>query len=145
MLLTMECVVRPFPHPNVSSRAPCILIPREVVQRSGETFQKELVSPAGLEPATHSLEGCCSVQLSYGEEMWSGREDSNLRPPAPKAGALPDCATPRRVAQQVASEAHSEFLSARGFARLVHVACREQRLPLLRGRFINHELETVAV
>ena len=27
---------------------------------------------------------------------WSGREDSNLRPPAPKAGALPDCATPRR-------------------------------------------------
>ena len=27
--------------------------------------------------------------------MWSGREDSNLRPPAPKAGALPSCATPR--------------------------------------------------
>ncbi len=26
---------------------------------------------------------------------WSGREDLNLRPPAPKAGALPDCATPR--------------------------------------------------
>src|SRR5215471_11178742 len=27
---------------------------------------------------------------------WSGREDLNLRPPAPKAGALPGCATPRR-------------------------------------------------
>ncbi len=27
--------------------------------------------------------------------IWSGREDLNLRPPAPKAGALPDCATPR--------------------------------------------------
>ena len=26
---------------------------------------------------------------------WSGREDSNLRPPGPKPGALPDCATPR--------------------------------------------------
>ena len=26
---------------------------------------------------------------------WSGRRDSNSRPPAPKAGALPDCATPR--------------------------------------------------
>ena len=26
---------------------------------------------------------------------WSGREDSNLRPPAPHAGALPGCATPR--------------------------------------------------
>ena len=29
-------------------------------------------------------------------EEWSGREDLNLRPPAPKAGALPGCATPRR-------------------------------------------------
>ena len=27
---------------------------------------------------------------------WSGREDSNLRPSAPKADALPGCATPRR-------------------------------------------------
>ena len=26
---------------------------------------------------------------------WSGREDLNLRHPAPKAGALPGCATPR--------------------------------------------------
>jgi integrase len=29
------------------------------------------------------------------EKKGSGREDSNLRHPAPKAGALPDCATPR--------------------------------------------------
>ncbi len=28
-------------------------------------------------------------------EDWSGREDLNLRLPAPKAGALPGCATPR--------------------------------------------------
>ncbi len=28
-------------------------------------------------------------------EIWSGRKDLNLRHPAPKAGALPDCATPR--------------------------------------------------
>ena len=27
---------------------------------------KMMVYPAGIEPATHSLEGCCSVQLSYG-------------------------------------------------------------------------------
>ena len=25
-----------------------------------------LVIPAGFEPTTHSLEGCCSIQLSYG-------------------------------------------------------------------------------
>jgi hypothetical protein len=29
------------------------------------------------------------------EEGWSGRLDLNQRPPAPKAGALPGCATPR--------------------------------------------------
>jgi hypothetical protein len=29
------------------------------------------------------------------EIIWSGREDLNLRLPAPKAGALPGCATPR--------------------------------------------------
>ena len=28
-------------------------------------------------------------------ELWSGRLDLNQRPPAPKAGALPGCATPR--------------------------------------------------
>ncbi len=27
--------------------------------------------------------------------MWSEREDSNLRPPVPKTGALPGCATLR--------------------------------------------------
>ncbi len=26
----------------------------------------ESVIPAGFEPTTHSLEGCCSIQLSYG-------------------------------------------------------------------------------
>ena len=29
--------------------------------------------------------------------LQSGRPDSNWRPPAPKAGALPDCATPRKL------------------------------------------------
>ena len=26
----------------------------------------DVVTPAGFEPTTHSLEGCCSIQLSYG-------------------------------------------------------------------------------
>ena len=30
---------------------------------------------------------------------WSGRQDLNLRPPAPQAGALPGCATPRQAAR----------------------------------------------
>ncbi len=34
-----------------------------------------------------------SPEWTFGK--WSGRLDSNQRPPAPKAGALPGCATPR--------------------------------------------------
>ena len=34
------------------------------------------------------------------ERFWSGRGDLNARPPAPKAGALPGCATPRQVKNQ---------------------------------------------
>ncbi len=34
--------------------------------------------------------------LSYGHICWSEQQDLNLRPPAPKAGALPGCAMLRR-------------------------------------------------
>ena len=30
-----------------------------------------LVIPSGFEPETHSLEGCCSIQLSYGTSILS--------------------------------------------------------------------------
>src|SRR5208337_4944688 len=35
------------------------------------------------------------VKFRLGNENWSGRADLNRGPPAPKAGALPGCATPR--------------------------------------------------
>ncbi len=40
--------------------------------------------------------------------IWSGRQDLNLRHPAPKAGALPSCATPR-LALQIIYEIAFEF------------------------------------
>ncbi len=71
--------------------------------------------PIGFEPMAASLENLCSIQLSYGtrenlemrmqnaelknhnlifnsafliSDFLSGWQDSNLRPPAPKAGAI---------------------------------------------------------
>src|ERR1017187_4898794 len=40
------------------------------------------------------------------EEDWSGRGDLNARPPAPKAGALPGCATPRHFTTLILSHFH---------------------------------------
>ena len=46
-----------------------------------------------LVAAANCIDG--SPGRSSMSEGWSGQQDSNLRPPAPKAGALPDCAMPR--------------------------------------------------
>jgi hypothetical protein len=57
---------------------------------------------------TRGLEGRRSVQLSYGRRIReSGRPDSNRGPPAPKAGALPNCATPRREVNRARIEPES--------------------------------------
>ena len=33
----------------------------------GRRRGSKLACPEGIEPPTHSLEGCCSIQLSYGQ------------------------------------------------------------------------------
>src|SRR5882762_9665468 len=76
------------------------------------TFGKstELARPAGVEPTTPSLEGWCSIQFELRarvrrcrlgggcRKIWSGWRDLNSRHLAPKASALPDCATPHGLA-----------------------------------------------
>jgi hypothetical protein len=52
--------------------------------------------------------------------VWSGREDLNLRHPAPKAGALPGCATPRLST----SCSLTVFGTPRHECSLLHQQCR---------------------
>src|SRR5688572_9006829 len=68
---------------------------------------------------------------------WSGRDDSNVRPPDPKSGALPGCATPRETsiipgycrqvnlspARTAVSGGNLVRDTARHLARQVRVAC----------------------
>ena len=43
--------------------------------------------PNGIRTRVASVKGWCVRPLHYGAN-WSGQQDLNLRPPAPKAGAL---------------------------------------------------------
>ena len=63
-----------------------ITIPNGVIRFDGwEAAPCRLFSQKGL--------GQANILVMF--TKWSGRQDSNLRPSAPKADALPDCATPR--------------------------------------------------
>ena len=55
------------------------------------------ISGAGDEGRTRDIQlGRLTLyQLSYSRIFWSVQQDLNLRPPAPKAGALPSCAIHR--------------------------------------------------
>ena len=61
----------------------------------------------GIEPALEAWKASV-LPLNHTRD-WSGRQDSNLRHPAPKAGALPNCATSRRytAASIIAEESKS--------------------------------------
>src|SRR5690606_28986521 len=57
-----------------------------------------------------------AYRYDFSEEFWSGRPDSNQRPSAPKADALPGCATPRDVEARVSGRGAQAF-GARQSAR----------------------------
>src|SRR2546427_10501749 len=73
------------------------------------SLSSDLACPAGLEPTTPSLEGWCSIRLSYVQppgtpNPWSVWRGLNTRHLAPKASALPGCATPRKKRQMLLSD-----------------------------------------
>ena len=114
--------MNPRPPESQSGALPTELRPpsqdfKTVSSPSLPILKRKVARPAGFEPATHGLEGRCSIQLSYGRIQsnqliqlyskagkWSGMRDLNPRHPAPKAGALPDCANPRMSHQAVSNE-----------------------------------------
>jgi hypothetical protein len=84
--------------------------------------QARLARQKGFEPLTHGLEGRCSFHLSYWRE--SGRADLNGRPPAPKAGALPGCATPRTISINTRQSPPQPRMRHRGAAtRVCRTSC----------------------
>ena len=53
---------------------------------------------AGFEPTTSSLPRKYTTTVLHQQIIkWSEYKDSNLGPPGPKPGALPDCATLRKT------------------------------------------------
>ena len=64
------------------------------------SYRRSAVTDSGSEPGPAAAGPRGKVvappeQSPEAGQNWSGREDLNLRLPAPKAGALPGCATPR--------------------------------------------------
>ncbi len=68
--------------------------------RAGAAIASATITGASRARSAASESGSASALIRMGSDRtaggnWSGREDSNFRPPAPHAGALPGCATPR--------------------------------------------------
>ena len=57
---------------NLAGSAPNVPTSANLLTQKKEqkSLLLEFVIPAGFEPTTHSLEGCCSIQLSYGTNTY---------------------------------------------------------------------------
>ena len=66
---------------------------------------------------------------------WSGREDSNLRPPEPHSGALPGCATPRPSLRDEFSTGPREAPRLRTCGRSVSRPWTDDEDAFLRQRY----------
>ena len=90
---------RPF-RPRRGARPAALRQARKNGCRAEDGKRKEKKKKGGGAPGFGaSMRQGRAAALPRESPHWSGRQDSNLRHPAPKAGALPDCATSRRKRQ----------------------------------------------
>ncbi len=83
-------------HPGgFDPRHPTRLRKRLWSQKGSKPLANLMERATGIEPASSAWKAGV-LPLNYARKIWSGRQDLNLRHPAPKAGALPNCATSRR-------------------------------------------------
>ena len=61
----------PSPTPFALESLPCSMRASATVTLAAATAAKRVACPEGLEPPTPSLEGWCSIQLSYGQTGWT--------------------------------------------------------------------------
>ena len=60
-------------------------------------LRRPVLYPVELQALVKILTSCAQNSLTCWTAKWSGQTDSNRRPSAPKADALPDCAMPRWI------------------------------------------------
>ena len=77
---------------SVPSRSRPVMTARRPSARRGWTGSR---APRGYGRESRGLR--IAPEASFVFRRWSGRSDSNARPPEPHSGALPSCATPRRL------------------------------------------------
>ncbi len=97
--------------PDFPSGAAGLAIIAKEAPRSGST------APGGLRTSNGVLLPKSLPAEPETPQLQSGRPDSNRRPPAPKAGALPDCATPRDRLSTRSSGVRSTWQGASAGAR----------------------------
>jgi hypothetical protein len=76
----------------------------------------------------------CQRKSLTGFNIWSEYKDSNLGPPAPKAGALPGCATLRRCESYRTTVVRSNYLAMQWLILLLKSSMKD---PIMKFFYCN--------